>query len=131
MAKSSALKPVLLKRMQLKPAMAFVWLFVAVIASNANAAERRDPTRPGWQPASAESTSNKPAPQLLTAIVIGPGGRRALIGERYLQVGDRVGDARLVRIDFDFVVLQSAAGERIVRLTPVLESRSATKVNGS
>ncbi|HEX4909704.1 MAG TPA: hypothetical protein VFV64_02960 [Permianibacter sp.] len=131
MAKRSVLKSQLMRPAFCKPALAFAWLFVAAMGSSANAAERRDPTRPGWQPASADSASNKPAPQLLTAIVIGPGGRRALIGERYLQVGDRVGDARLVRIDFDFIVLQSAAGERIVRLTPVLESRSATKVNGS
>ena len=107
-------------------------LLVAGIGSTAiAAAERRDPTRPGWQPANAETTRSKPSQNLLTAIVIGPAGKRALIGDRYLQVGERVGDARLVRIDFDFVVLQSAAGERIIRLTPVLESRSAAKVNGS
>ncbi|MFN4289507.1 MAG: hypothetical protein ACK4E7_01355 [Permianibacter sp.] len=114
-----------------KSLLACVALVVLSLGNTATAAERRDPTRPGWQPASTEPAANKPSPQLLTAIVIGPAGKRALIGDRYLQVGDRVGDARLVRIDFDFIVLHSAAGERIVRLTPVLESRSATKVNGS
>jgi hypothetical protein len=94
--------------------------------------ELRDPTRPGWSPANPAAEAVKPVPNLLTAIVLGPNKRLALIGKQYLAVGDRLGDARIVRIDFDQVVLQSSSGQRIMRLTPVLETRTkAAKVNGS
>lgn len=106
-------------------------LLLASAATALQAAELRDPTRPLWQPASSEPAAAKPVGNPLTAIVIGAQQRRALIGDRYVQVGDQVGDAKLIRIDFDSVVLRNAAGERVLRLTPVLDSRSAAKVNGS
>lgn len=103
-------------------------LFSSVIA----AAELRDPTRPGWSPPTDDAATNKPTPRLLTAIVIGPQRRLALIGDRYLAVGDLLGDARLIRIDFDQVVLQGRDGQRILRLIPTLETRApAAKVKGS
>lgn len=103
-----------------------------LLSSASTAAELRDPTRPGWSPPTDEAAANKPAPRLLTAIVIGPQRRLALIGDRYLAVGDLLGDARLIRIDFDQVVLQGRDGQRILRLIPALETRTpAAKVKGS
>lgn len=112
----------------LSTTLASVLLFSSAVA----AAELRDPTRPGWSPPTDDAVANKPAPRLLTAIVIGPQRRLALIGNNYLAVGDMLGDARLIRIDFDQVVLQGRDGQRILRLIPALETRApAAKVKGS
>lgn len=110
-----------------------IWLAALLLAlsATATAAELRDPTRPGWQPPRPTAATDKPTGNPLTAIIIGPQKRLALINGRYLAVGDRFGDAKLTQITFDYVVLRSASGERMLRLTPPLDSRSAAKVNGS
>ncbi|NQD37300.1 hypothetical protein HPT27_09695 [Permianibacter sp. IMCC34836] len=108
---------------------ALLWL---TFGATAGAAELRDPTRPGWSPPdpNAAAQASKPVSNPLTAIVIGDHKRLALIGERYYQTGERVGDATLSAIAFDHVVLKSGTGQRILRLTPTLDSRTAAKVNG-
>lgn len=106
-------------------------VLLLTLALTANAADLRDPTRPGWQPPRPTAATDQPVGNPLTAIIIGPQKRLALINGRYVAVGDRVGDARLTQIAFDYVVLRSASGERMLRLTPPLASRSAAKVNGS
>lgn len=107
-----------------------VLLSALLAVMTAAAGELRDPTRPGWTAPDPDAAQRAPAAPLLTAIVIGPQQRRALIGERFLQVGDRFGDATLIKIAFDYVVLRGSGGERTLRLTPLLDSRPAAKANG-
>lgn len=102
-----------------------------LFGGNVLAQDLRDPTRPGWTPPASNSdtgTSKAAAPAVLTAIVIGSQKRLALIGEHYVGVGDRVAGATLIRIAFDHVVLRDGNSERVLRLTPLLDSRSAAKV---
>ena len=107
-----------------------ITLLLAWLALPADSQELRDPTRPGWSPPSKTATADKPAPAQLTAILIGEHKRLALFGNRYVGIGDVVAGAKLIRIDFDYIVLRDNSGERVLRLTPKLDSRSAAKVNG-
>ena len=107
-----------------------ITLLIAMLASPMYSQELRDPTRPGWSPPSKSDSADKPAPAQLTAILIGEHKRLALFGNRYLGIGDSVAGAKLIRIDFDYIVLRDNSGERVLRLTPKLDSRSAAKVTG-
>jgi len=44
-----------------------------------------------------------------------------------VELGGKVGEARLVRIGDDFVVLRGALGNEILRLTPDVEKKAAKK----
>jgi len=105
-------------------------LFLILLLSTAiNAEELRDPTRPLWSPPSVTADTAKPAEPLLTAVLIQPNKRLALIGERYYQVGDNVNGARLLSIEFDHVVLSGRNGTQKLLLTPTIKTRpTAAKV---
>lgn len=107
-----------------KSLLGLLLLFVV----NIEAAELRDPTRPLWSPPS-EAAASKPAEPLLTAVLIQPDKRLALIGEKYYQVGDTVNGARLLQIEFDHVVLSGRNGTQKLLLTPTIKTRpTAAKV---
>lgn len=86
----------------------------------------RPPGTPGPSPAQASKDSATGATRL-QSVLISPGRRIAVIDGRVVQVGERVGDARLVEISESHVVLQSPAGRETLRLNPVVDKKAARK----
>jgi MSHA biogenesis protein MshK len=86
----------------------------------------RPPATPG--PASAEG-SKEPATAAarLQSVLISPGRRVAVIDGRVLQLGERIGDAKLVAISESQVVLQRPSGRETLKLNPIVEKKAAKK----
>jgi len=88
-----------------------------------------DPTRPPsgarvtTEGPSAAAAVSEPAP-ILESVLIGRDRRIAVISGRRLFVGDRVGDARIVRITETEVVLRSGEGQTTLKLFPLVEKRT-------
>ncbi|MBL8488815.1 MAG: hypothetical protein JNK22_17250 [Rhodocyclaceae bacterium] len=76
-----------------------------------------DPTRPpDAVPVTAGDAS---ADQGLQSVMIPKNGRaRALIGGRWVAVGEKIGESTLVRVRQDGVVLKGPAGTETIALTP-------------
>jgi MSHA biogenesis protein MshK len=96
-------------------------------ALHAAAQSMPDPTRP---PFVARSTATGPAAPaeapvpVLQSILIAKDRRMAIIsGQRY-DVGDRIGDARIIRISETEVLLRSGASQTTLRLFPQVLKRT-------
>ncbi|CAK0770195.1 MSHA biogenesis protein MshK [Gammaproteobacteria bacterium] len=90
-----------------------------------------DPTRPAvGAPVEVESGTSTPNAPTLQSILIGPGGRWAIINGRTVAVGDAVGEARLVRIDPDAVTLIHNDTQETLKLFPSVDVRWLSKHTG-
>ena len=107
----------------LKPGIVFCFGFILVFTLNLSIAEDiRDPMKPPEfalqkfrlaklkktnQPAKAKSNVSRRVakPLLLTSILIGQNRKVAIINDKMLVVGDRIGKAKLVRVNKDSVQL--------------------------
>ena len=109
--------------------LAAAWCAALPLAAGAAGdAPLRDPTRPpdAMLALSAGGAPLLPAEPQLQSVMIGADGRRAVIGGQSFRLGDRVGDARLVRITENEAVLAGASGRRTLKLfapvkTPVVQ----------
>ncbi|WP_133129855.1 hypothetical protein [Legionella yabuuchiae] len=72
----------------------------------------RDPTRPSLYRALEPKGAKKNQTYNLQSIIIGKSRRMALINDKFVTVGDRVGDAKVVAIERNSVVL-SESGRRL------------------
>ena len=92
-------------------------LMLLLLAGWAQAQGLPDPTRP---PAIVEGeAAATAAPSGLHSIIHRAGGRSAaVINGRYVELGGKVGDATLTRINEDSVELRSASGRETMYLTP-------------
>jgi MSHA biogenesis protein MshK len=103
----------------------------AAATMSAYAQTPADPTRPpaGFESAPAGSAvPAQPAPAkagLQTIIRRANGKPAAVINGRVVELGGRIGDARLVNVNEDSVVLQTPAGRETLRLTPGIEKQPA------
>jgi MSHA biogenesis protein MshK len=87
-------------------------------------AQLTDPTRPpnlSGLPFGAEVAA--PSGPILQSIVLSPTRRLALINGKLTGIGDRVGAATLVGIDFDSVRLREGGGTKVVKLLPEVQKR--------
>lgn len=89
-----------------------------------------DPTRPPagfWATGTASPTVTvQPANAGLQTIVRRADGKlAAIINGRLVELGGRIGDARLVKVGESSVVLQSPAGKETLHLTPGIEKQPA------
>ena len=76
-----------------------------------------DPTRP--PDAVPVVAGDAGADQGLQSVMIPKSGRaRALIGGRWVAVGEKIGESTLVRVRQDGVVLKGPAGTETIALTP-------------
>ena len=89
-------------------------------------AQLADPTRPsGATGQAAESMSDKAAPAsgLQSVILRKQGKPAALINGEVVELGGKVGEARLVKVSEDAVVLKGPGGEETLRLIPAAEKK--------
>ena len=83
-----------------------------------------DPTRP---PAAAGVAGTEAAAGLQSIIRRTGGKPAAVINGEYVELGGRVGDARLVKVGEDSVVLEGPAGREEMKLLPGIEKKPVVR----
>lgn len=104
------------------------WLLMTLaVAGQALAQENLpDPTRPPvMMQAHGEAASSGPGEPVLQSVLISPGRKVAIISGETVQMGDRVGEARVVRIAEGQVVLARGGQTQTLKLFPGIEKRRA------
>lgn len=100
--------------------------------STAASAQLADPTRPpaGMNvPGEAGSGVVLPAFSGLQSVIMRKTGKpAALINGEIVELGGKVGEARLVKVSEDAVVLKGPGGEETLRLTPAVEKKMEKKM---
>ena len=94
--------------------------------SHAAVAQLSDPTRPALSPAQAADAPADLAPAAsgLQSVILRKGGKpAALINGEVVELGGKVGEAKLVKVSEDAVVLKGPAGEETLRLIPAAEKK--------
>lgn len=102
---------------------------ILLLASGALQAQVVDPTRPAIDTGNVGMVA-APAGNAagLQSIIQRKNGKpAALINGAVVELGGKVGDARLVKIGDDFVELRGAMGKEVLRLTPDVEKKAAKK----
>ncbi|UTA46586.1 MSHA biogenesis protein MshK [Simiduia sp. 21SJ11W-1] len=105
-----------------KVSMQALMVAMVVLPSTPWAAALSDPTQPlHYQPA-------KPVAEgwQLSSIFISQQRKRAIINGQLVGEGDRVSQARVVRIEPNFVRLQTAKGETLLRLHQQVKRANST-----
>lgn len=99
---------------------------VSLLPVPAAAQALADPTRPPAALGSSAADSDKPEePPALQSVLISPQRRVAIINGRSVQVGDKVGQARVARILENEVVLRDGKEVQVLKLFPQVEKKSA------
>ena len=101
-------------------------MLMAMLAGTcAHAQELADPTRP---PASIESARDQDAAAasgpVLQSVLISPTRKIATINGQVLKQGDRFGDARVVKISENEVVLRNGREVQTLKLFPQVEKQT-------
>lgn len=97
------------------------------------AQELLDPTRPAVSLESAsgvaavQAASEADGAQGLSLIMIQPNRRAAVIDGRVIELNGRYGKFKLLEVNEDYVVLQSADGPRVMRLFPAVNMTVASR----
>lgn len=105
-------------------------LLLTLLASGMAQAQGTDPTRPAIDTGAVAAGSAAPAESTagLQSIIQRRNGRpAALINGTVVELGGKVGEARLVKIGEDHVVLRGMSGTETLRLTPGVEKRAVRK----
>ena len=87
-----------------------------------------DPTRPPtvlYAPDGAAGTVNNGP--VLQSVLISEGRRSAIISGQNVKVGDKIGNARIIRINETEVVLKTGKSLQTLRLFPDVEKRTVVK----
>ena len=93
--------------------------------SGAWAQVTNDPTRPpsGYGPDEAADV-NAGSGQMLQSVLISPTYRAAIINGVVIKLGEKYGDAVLVKVAENEVVLKSGSESQVLKLHPGVEKRS-------
>lgn len=90
-------------------------------------AQLADPTKPPAAlaaPAAEQASGTAPALTGLQSVILRKNGKpAALINGEVIELGGKLGEATLVRISEDAVVLRGPDGEETLRLTPAAEKK--------
>lgn len=109
---------------------------LAVPCGYARAEALPDPTRPpaALEAPVAPSAATTPPAGVGLQTIIRRAGRKpaAVINGEYVELGAKVGEAKLVQIGDDSVILQGPAGKEVLKLTPNVgkEAPMAAKKTG-
>ena len=83
-----------------------------------------DPTRMPTEVSAPVSEEGAAAPDSgLQSIIIAPGRRAAIINGQTIEQGGKYGDARLIKVNENSVVLRGPQGKQVLRLFPGVEIR--------
>ncbi|WP_206732474.1 MSHA biogenesis protein MshK [Janthinobacterium sp. 17J80-10] len=82
-----------------------------------------DPTRPPAAFAAGEAGSVVASGPVLQSVLIASGRRVAVISGQTVQVGDKIGDLRVAKIDEGKVVLGNGKDVQTLKLFPGIEKR--------
>lgn len=91
--------------------------------SGAASAQLADPTQPAIQPAGAATPATPAMSGLQTVILRNNGKPAALINGEVVELGGKVGEARLVKVNEDSVLLRGPGGDETLRLIPAAEKK--------
>lgn len=93
--------------------------------AGAAGAQLNDPTRPPGDAAlQADAAAGMAVPGGLQSVILRKHGKpAALINGEVVELGGKVGEARLVKVNEDSVVLKGPGGEEILRLMPAVEKK--------
>ncbi|MGH8807222.1 MAG: MSHA biogenesis protein MshK [Noviherbaspirillum sp.] len=100
-----------------------VFMLFHMVASVVMATDVADPTRP---PAifgnAGEGEAANSAP-VLQSVIISPGRRLAIINGKTVKVGDKYGDAQVVKITESDAVLRTGKDLQTLKLFPTIEKK--------
>jgi len=90
-----------------------------------------DPTRPPTVAPSPQATAERAAPPgpLLQSVLLAPGRKIAVINGEPIALGEKLGEATLVRITETEVVLKHGREMRVLKLYPSVEKRPVGRSN--
>lgn len=103
-----------------------LYSLLLLVAGTAAAQSLPDPTRPPGALASAsdvEATDGAASAPLLQSIIISAGRRLAIIAGHTVKPGDKFGDAKVVRITENEVVLRNGNDLQTLKLFPNIEKQ--------
>jgi MSHA biogenesis protein MshK len=103
-------------------AAGLVVLFLASLSALAEPLP--DPTRPppGWAESAPDMAATVSGP-ILQSVQISAAGRTAIINGQLVRVGQKIGDARVIRISEDEVVLKGGTGMETLSLFPGVQKK--------
>lgn len=109
-------------------------VFVAFLAANRLAIGQNlaDPTRPPVvsEPVSQQEATAPTGPQL-QSVLISPTRRVAIISGQNVMLGEKFGDARVVKITENEVVLRNGQDVQVLKLFPDVQKNTKTGRAGS
>ena len=84
-----------------------------------------DPTRPppGFAVGDPEVTGDAGGGLVLQSVMISPAGRAAIINGEMVKLGQKFGDAVLIRVAENEVVLKGGSGTQVLKMYPGVEKR--------
>ena len=101
---------------------------IAMLSARIALAQLPDPTRPADLAPEGAATGLEAPGGGLQAIIIRPAGKSAaLIDGRYVRLGGRVGERRLLEISETEIVLGGESGREVIRLLGTLASSPANR----
>lgn len=102
--------------------------FFAVAHSASAAPLLADPTRPPpvFAQQGDQASADLAAKPVLQSVIISPGRKIAVISGQTLKLGDRYGDARLVKITETEVVLRTEHEYQSLKLYPQIEKKTSS-----
>lgn len=109
-----------------------IWAFALVLAAGASQAAETlpDPTRPPASfgplgPVYGEEPEKAPPPQpVLQSVILSATRKVAIIGGQTVNLGEKFGDAKLIRLTPSEAVLRTAEGEKqVLKLFPDAEKK--------
>ena len=103
------------------------WLLLLGVLPMAAAAEALpDPTRPPGGLFVTDGQNAEPVPSGLQSVIIAPGRRAAIINGQTVELGEKIGDARLVSVTEHEVVLRGKHGKQVMTMFPGVTMRPKT-----
>jgi MSHA biogenesis protein MshK len=101
---------------------------VLVFSASAVAQVTIDPTRPpsGYATAAPEPSGDAAGTLTLQSVLISPSQKAAIISGVTVKLGEKYGDAVLVKVAENEVVLKSAGASQVLKLYPGIEKREVT-----
>jgi len=105
----------------------------ALLGPGAVVAQTNDPTRPpeGLSGTAGPDAGDSGSGVTLQSVMISTSGRAAIINGVMVKQGGKYGDAVLVKVTENEVVLRGGAGTQVLKLYPAVDKRVATAGKGA